>query len=85
MTRIASGSDIKRGAMFVAGEKPREGSRLRSSYDRLRSGEVVRLGWMAEQLTNMYGMELKRTDGGSRLVGEWDGPYFVPVECLGDT
>lgn len=38
-----------------------------------------------EYLRSNYGMEIETKGGrggGSRLLGEWDGPYFVPIERM---
>lgn len=67
--------------------KPREGTVLRDLYDRLRQGAVVPLNSGSSsytaQLRDMYGMDLVSVGkSGSRLVGEWDGPYYVPIERI---
>lgn len=78
--------------------KPTEGSKLRAMYDALRTGGVVSMREIAggsnmasayrRQLTDFYGMDIvpvKSDTGhniGSRLVGEWDGPYYVPIERI---
>lgn len=79
--------------------KPKPGTKLREAYDALRTGQVVSLraifGDSASrsshsQLRDFYGMDIEpvREGGrviGSRLVGEWDGPYYVPIERLTTT
>lgn len=63
--------------------KPRAGTPLREKYDRLRMGEIVRLGRSKRQLIDFYGMDIVTDRSqGSRLVGEWDGPYYVPIERI---
>lgn len=69
--------------------KPRDGTRLRAAYDALRRGEVVVFdyGLSKAQLELFYGMEFcpdRNRDGrkGYRLTGEWEGPYFVPIERI---
>ena len=95
MTATIRVSEIKnpshRGSFSKDG-KPREGTKLRQAYDALRRGEIVSLkgmGVKAHTLTDMYGMDIKgvhnegrRGLSGSRLVGEWDGPYYVPIERI---
>ncbi len=42
-------------------------------------------GRAVEDFRSYYGMEIegkKGRTGGVRLLGEWDGPYFVPVERM---
>ena len=69
--------------------KPQEGTKLRDLYDRLRSGSVVAVGngGAVRQLVDFYGMELAtvkegRRIVGKRLLGEWEGPYYVPIERI---
>jgi hypothetical protein len=40
--------------------------------------------WQASrQLTLSYGMEIEIPKRGTyRLLGEWDGPFFIPVERM---
>ena len=94
MARMASVSDIKRGKAEKS-NSPRDGSELRLIYDQLRAGEEVPIRhWKKTQLIDLYGMVLETVKSGTRgpngnlavyrLAGEWDGPYFVPVERLGD-
>ena len=73
---------------------PREGTVLRRVYDALSSGEEVCVSRIPErernlhcvaQLKDFYGCEIvsRRGAGGwVKLLGRWDGPYFVPVERL---
>lgn len=79
MTRQMSPGMIK-GVSVAHGSVPREGTTLRLFYDRLKSGHHVHNapGGVFEQLRNFYGMEIVR----GRLIGEWDGPYFVPIERM---
>lgn len=59
-------------------------------YDELRTGRVVNVygefggngSRGVSQLRDFYGMEIETVTGGYRLVGEWDGPYYVPVERI---
>lgn len=72
--------------------KPREGTKIRQAYDALRRGEVVSLKAMGVSpviLTDMYGMDIKSVPNdkgpgwlGTRLLGEWDGSYYVPIERI---
>jgi hypothetical protein len=39
-------------------------------------------GYVIEYLRSMYGMEIESGRKGCRLLGEWDGMYFVPVERM---
>lgn len=89
MTSTLSVSEHKRGHRHHAKNhdgKPREGSRLRAQYDALRRGEIITRP--SPNLSAFYGMDLELvlTDTGriigSRLVGEWDGPYYIPVERI---
>lgn len=91
MTAVTRVSDLKRGR--VARQSiPTEGSLIRQFYDDLRRGEVVCFTHknrnLKRQLSDFYGMEIEpvRTERGaligSRLVGEWDGPYYIPVERI---
>ena len=68
---------------------PRQGSKLREAYDALLSGEWTPVIAIASstsalnQLRDFYGCEIvSHNPFGSRLLGRWDGPYFVPVERL---
>lgn len=90
MTSTARVSEIKRGQAHhsKSGDgKPRLGTKLRHSYDALRRGEVVQIG-KSRQLQDFYGMDIQQVKGetgrviGSRLIGEWDGPYYVPIERI---
>lgn len=70
--------------------KPRVGTKLRKAYDALRTGGIVTIGnsGISVQLRDFYGMDIETVKShsgrviGSRLVGEWDGPYYVPVERI---
>lgn len=65
---------------------------LRQFYDDLRRGEIVVFGKnhnrSSHQLRDFYGMEIvpaKTERGqilGSRLLGEWIGSEYIPVERL---
>lgn len=83
--------------MHVRSGAPREGTKLREAYDRLRQGETLRMssffgsashaGSARMKLRDFYGLELKGVSGssgdrGTYCVGEWDGPYFVPIERI---
>lgn len=71
---------------------PREGSKLRRVYDALLSGEkvvVLRIagnkngaGHYTEMLRSFYNCEIVREGNGVRMIGRWDGFFFVPVERL---
>jgi len=92
MTTTIRVSDIKKSqgsGGHPPGGMPREGTAIRNKYDALRRGDVVSLGRCGTTLRDMYGMDIeavrvsgKRGPGGSRLVGEWDGPYYIPVERI---
>lgn len=94
MTSTLSVSEHKRGHRHHAKNydgKPREGSLLRQFYDDLRNGEVVAFSHNRRakaQLADFYGMEFETvTDDrnriiGSRLLGEWIGSEYIPVERL---
>lgn len=66
--------------------RPREGTRLREAYDRLRRGDVIAFRRSRDyhrQLTDFYGMEIERVEPGRyRLLGEWIGSEYIPVERL---
>lgn len=91
MTAIRSVSEIKRGTKNPAKSgAPRAGTRLRAMYDEFRTGRVVDvyrefgangMGSIV-QLRDFYGMEIESLRGGHRLVGEWEGPYYVPIERI---
>lgn len=64
---------------------------LRTMYDDFQTGRVINVtksyganGRRAlSQLRDFYGMEIVTdSDGGHRLVGEWEGPYYVPIERI---
>jgi hypothetical protein len=84
MTHLAGVSYYKGNSSGRAHPAPAPGTALADAYRRLRRGEAVSLpGGMRAQLVDFYGMEL--TDGrlarsGTRLVGEWDGPFFLTLE-----
>lgn len=67
---------------------PRVGSKLRRAYDALLGGGWVAASMIAEHaledLRNYYNCEIESRPGphGSRMLGRWDGPYFVPLERL---
>ncbi len=74
---------------------PREGTELRRLYDLLLSGEPVTCqktlargegaGAYIEQLRSFYNCEIEtlpRRQGFAKLLGRWDGPYFVSIERL---
>ena len=95
MTALARVSEIKSGRRHHSKNydgKPRPGTLIRQFYDDLRKGEIVAFGRKYEnvrnQLMDFYGMDIEpvRDDRnsfiGSRLVGEWDGPYYIPVERI---
>ena len=91
MTAVTRVSDIKRGRI-ARQHAPTDGSLTRQFYDDLRRGEVVCFGRahrnLKRQLEDFYGMEIEavKTERGalvgSRLLGEWDGPYYIPVERI---
>lgn len=69
--------------------KPKPGTVLRQKYDELRAGGVVAMGnaGYKDQLSNFYGMDIAVvTEGrkkiGCRLIGEWEGSYYVPIERI---
>lgn len=93
LTAVRSVSEIKKNTTHHSKSNngmPRSGSRMREMYDALRTGRVVNIyrefGGNASksmyQLRDFYGMEIEAVTGGYRLVGEWDGPYYVPVERI---
>lgn len=88
-------SDHKRGKYYRAKSgdgKPAEGTLIRQVYDDLRRGEIVAFtkanSHVKRQLTDFYGMDIEAVRSetgasiGSRLIGEWDGPYYIPVERI---
>ena len=96
MTRVLTVSDLKNGKPHgrTGDGKPRPGSRMREAYDALRRGETVNSKdysppgrhhtTLYNQLRDIWGMVLERVGSheGMRLVGEWEGPYFVPIERI---
>lgn len=91
MTAVRSVSEIKRGAKNPAKSgAPRPGTRLRAMYDEFRTGRVVDVSrefgtnglQSIVQLRDFYGMDIESLCGGYRLVGEWEGPYYVPIERI---
>ena len=56
--------------------KPRPGTKLRATYDALRRGEKVSDN--IETLKTFYGMDISC----GRLIGEWEGPYYVKAERI---
>jgi hypothetical protein len=86
MTSTIRVSEIKNGSASAyknSDGKPKSGTKLRRVYDALRRGEIVKLGGYSTQLRDMYGMEIERVGKtGTRLLGEWDGPYYVPIERI---
>jgi hypothetical protein len=87
MTKVLSVSEIKRGKVHSECDgKPKHGTKLREAYDRLRRGETVPLLRYGEractQLRDRYGMEIVSDYRGSRLIGEWHGSEYVPVERI---
>ncbi len=91
MTAVTRVSDLKRGR--VARQSiPTYGTLIRQFYDDLRRGEVVAFGrqhrTIRNSLTDFYGMDIEAVRSetgaliGSRLLGEWDGPYYIPVERI---
>ena len=84
MTRPATVNEIKKNLPSQGDGKPRPGTRLRSVYDRFRRGEVISNCDEVMQLRDFYGMEFERirSPRGMRLVGEWEGPYFVRLEQM---
>jgi hypothetical protein len=74
-------------------DKPKEGTKLRAIYDALIDGQVVAssdfgvrrgsFGASINQLRDYYGLEIEEKQRHSyRCLGEWDGPYFVPIERM---
>jgi hypothetical protein len=74
-------------------DRPDPSSRIGKFLAALMSGNKVaasvffgRTGTEAvEYLRSRYGMEIESKGGkggGCRLLGEWDGPYFVPIERM---
>ena len=93
MTAVTSISAIKGKKQGAASRnsdgKPKPGTSLRAVYDALRTGSIVnvtRTGGGAQttgQLRDFYGMEIERVGNvGVRLLGEWEGPYYVPIERI---
>lgn len=90
MTRVLTVSDLKgRTNSRQDDGKPRPGTKLREMYDALRRGEEVHSrGNSSRSFTRLrddYGMELQSQRGKHgfvKLVGEWEGPYFVPLERI---
>lgn len=85
MTHQPSAADIK-GNSPGAQDAPRPGTKLRAVYDALRRGEIVR--HRCDQIAKLrlwYGLETcsqRGRGGGVRLVGEWVGQEFVPLEAI---
>lgn len=72
-------------------DRPAKGTIADRVLNALLSGERValpkvvqypNLSYAIAQLRDRYGMEIETNSKGSRLLGEWDGPYFVPVERM---
>lgn len=85
MTAVTRVSDIKRGRSIRDTDgKPRTGSETRRVYENLRRGGIVKTLWAnVEHLSNFYGMDIERVEPGRyKLIGEWDGPYYIPVERI---
>lgn len=98
MTKALSACRTKGGHPPYTGTdgRPRPGTALREAYDSLRRGEIyyrnASRNVSYEILRTFYGMELERVYGrhgaakggccGVRLVGEWEGDVFVPVERM---
>lgn len=90
VTSISAMKGKKQGAASRNSDgKPKPGTLLRQKYDELRAGGVVAIGnaGYKNQLSDFYGMELAVvTEGrkkiGCRLLGEWEGPYYVPIERI---
>lgn len=90
MTRQLTVSQMKGTGGPTGNGRPRENSRLRLIYDLLRRGETFHQknqmdSFRVKTLVNDYGMVLdtKRGPGGYiRLIGEYEGPYFVPIERI---
>lgn len=73
---------------------PQEGSLTRRVYDALLSGDPVCVKSLTghhtsrrtvADLRDNYNCEIEGKGGPhgyTRLLGRWDGPYFVPVERL---
>lgn len=93
MTATTRVSDIK--GTRVKGNrdgKPKPGTKLREVYDALRTGAVVNVNQFSPakntsvylaQLRDFYGMDIESVRNvGSRLLGEWEGPYYVPIERI---
>jgi hypothetical protein len=91
MTKQLSAGDMKGTSKCSAyGKRPSPNTKIGDLYDALRRGEDIhhtdahtkrRLAVLRDD----YGMEFehKRGPGGYiRLKGEWDGPYFVPIEHI---
>lgn len=53
-----------------------------NSFDGVHNGRASRA---VESLRSFYGFEIESKNGrngGYRLLGEWEGPYFVPIERM---
>lgn len=90
VTSISAMKGKKQGAGYRNSDgKPKTGTVLRQKYDELRAGGIVAIGSTGykNQLSDFYGMDIvPALEGnkvvGSRLLGEWEGPYYVPIERI---
>ena len=66
--------------------RPEPGTRVREVYDSLRRGEVLLLqkGGLLTHLRDDYGMDIRSLGyhKGYKLIGEWEGGTFVPLERI---
>jgi hypothetical protein len=74
-------------------DRPDPSTKIGKLLGALMSGDLVPAKTMLgcnpasyiEYLRSAYGMEIESKGGrggGCRLLGEWDGPYFVPIERM---
>lgn len=89
MTRLQTVGSMKR-ATIKPGGIPKEGTKLRALYDKLLSGQPMHRESVSDSrrfqdLRDYYGVELETKKGRYgyiRMIGEWDGDEFVPLERM---
>lgn len=84
----AKGNRMGRGRL----DRPDPESKSGHFFAALMSGERIKAsdyfgrpgqgGVVIERLRSIFGMEIESGRNGCKLLGEWDGPYFVPVERM---
>jgi len=94
MTRAVTVNTIKKGkqsSTIASDGKPKLGSKIRVIYDRLRLGEhiskeeiisYVGVSVMYVRLKNDYGMDVAMKNSKYYLLGEYYGPYYVPINKI---